>query len=635
MSYSSYRPTVSLTGPGSITEGDSGASLAAFTVTLSSAGSVAVKVGYRTSNGSATSGSDYASTRGTLTIAAGATSGVIYVPVYGDTTYESDETFGLTLTSTSKGTLASSSKSAVTTLVNDDAVPPTVSLTGPSSVTEGDSGSSVVTYTLSLSSAAATDVAVVYATSNGTATTGDYASTSGTMTIAAGATSGTIDIPIYGDTVYEGNETFSLSLSSATNATVSSTAKSVITTITNDEAVPPTVSLTGPASLVEGNSGSTDATYTVSLSAASATDVKVVYATSNGTATAGSDYASTSGTLTIAAGATSGTIAVPVYGDATYESNETLTLTLSSATNGILSSTAKSLTTTITDDEPVPPTVTLAGTTTCVEGNSGTTDALYTVSLSAATTTDVKVVYATSNISATAGSDYVSTSGILTIAAGATSGTIAVPVYGDATYESDETFKLSLSSATDALLSSTLKSVTTTLSNDDTAPPTVSLTGPTSVTEGNSDSTSVTYTVSLSAASASDVAVVYSTTSISATAGRDYATTMGTLTIAAGATSGTIEVPVYGDTSYESSERFKLSLTSATNATLSTTAKVVTTSITNDDSRSRRSMISEFDSALSGLSAMRDGWTTGASAPDLDTRKALCQEAAPSWGLGS
>ena len=520
MSYSSYRPTVSLSGPGAVTEGDSGASLAAFTVTLSSAGSVAVKVGYRTSNSSATSDSDYASTRGTLTIAAGATSGVIYIPVYGDTTYESDETFGLTLTSTSKGTLASSSKSAIATLVNDDAVPPTVSLAGPASVTEGNSGSSVVTYTVSLSSAAATDVAVVYATSNGTATAGsDYTSTSGTLTIAAGATSGTIDIPVSGDAVYDGDETFSLSLSSATNGILSSTAKSVVTTITDDEPVPPTATLTGPASLVEGN--------------------------------------------------------------------------------------------------------------------SGTTDAVYTVSLSAAATTDVKVVYTTSNISATAGSDYVSTSGTLTIAAGATSGTIAVPVYGDATYESDETFKLSLSSATDALLSATLKSVTTTLSNDDVAPPTVSLTGPASVTEGASPRTSATYTVSLSAVSTSDVAVVYSTTSISATAGRDYATTSGTLTIAAGATSGTIEVPVYGDTSYESSERFKLSLTSATNAALSTTAKVVTTSITNDDSRSRRSMISEFDSALSGLSAMRDGWTTTASTPDLDTRKALCQEAAPSWGLGS
>ena len=61
----------------------------------------------------------------------------------------------------------------------------------------------------------------------------------------------------------------------------------------------------------------------------SASDVTVDYATSDGTATAGSDYTGASGTLTIPAGQASGTIAVSVSGDTTYEPNETLTLTLS------------------------------------------------------------------------------------------------------------------------------------------------------------------------------------------------------------------------------------------------------------------------------------------------------------------
>jgi hypothetical protein len=86
-------------------------------------------------------------------------------------------------------------------------------------------------------------------------------------------------------------------------------------------------------SVTEGNSGSTSATFTVTLSAASASAVSVGYATADGTATAGSDYTATSGTLTIAAGGTSGTISVPVLGDTTAESSETFTVSLSSATN--------------------------------------------------------------------------------------------------------------------------------------------------------------------------------------------------------------------------------------------------------------------------------------------------------------
>jgi hypothetical protein len=81
--------------------------------------------------------------------------------------------------------------------------------------------------------------------------------------------------------------------------------------------------------VLEGNSGTTPLTFTVAMAPVSASDVTVDYATSNGTATAGSDYIAASGTLTIPAGQTSGTIAVSVLGDTTYEPNETFTLTLS------------------------------------------------------------------------------------------------------------------------------------------------------------------------------------------------------------------------------------------------------------------------------------------------------------------
>ena len=83
----------------------------------------------------------------------------------------------------------------------------------------------------------------------------------------------------------------------------------------NDDVVVPALSI-GPATVAEGNSGTTNAVFTVTLSAASDGAVTVNYATANGTAMAGSDYTATSGTLTFAAGETTSTITVAVAGDA-------------------------------------------------------------------------------------------------------------------------------------------------------------------------------------------------------------------------------------------------------------------------------------------------------------------------------
>lgn len=79
----------------------------------------------------------------------------------------------------------------------------------------------------------------------------------------------------------------------------------------------------------EGDSGTTDAAFTVTLSAAAADDVTVDYATSNGSARAGSDYTAANGTLTVTAGDTEASIVVSVLGDTAFEANETFAVTLS------------------------------------------------------------------------------------------------------------------------------------------------------------------------------------------------------------------------------------------------------------------------------------------------------------------
>ncbi len=121
------------------------------------------------------------------------------------------------------------------------------------------------------------------------------------------------------------------------------------------------------------------------------------------------------------------------------------------------------------DDTPaVVPDVTLSSTSVS-EGNSGTTNLDFTVTLSEATTASISVAYVTSDDSATAGQDYTATTGTLTVAANTTSAIISVPVTGDLEVESDEIFNLQISSASGATISNGSQIVTGTIITDDLA----------------------------------------------------------------------------------------------------------------------------------------------------------------------
>ncbi|TAN52683.1 MAG: hypothetical protein EPN21_03345 [Methylococcaceae bacterium] len=238
----------------------------------------------------------------------------------------------------------------------------------------------------------------------------------------------------------------------------------------------PTVSIAN-TTVTEGNSGSSNATLTVSLSAAATQSVTVNYATADGTATAGSDYVPISNTLTFAPGETSKTLSVPVIGDTAVESDETLQVNLSSPSNATLNGSASSAIVTISnDDVAVIPVLSIADAT-VLEGGSGSSNATLTVSLSAAATQSVTVSYATADSTATAGSDYVTTSNTLTFAPGETSKTLSVPILGDILVESDETFRVNLSAPSNATLDNAAASATVTIGNDDvaadTTPPTL------------------------------------------------------------------------------------------------------------------------------------------------------------------
>jgi hypothetical protein len=190
------------------------------------------------------------------------------------------------------------------------------------------------------------------------------------------------------------------------------------------------------------------------------------------------------------------------------------------------------------------------------EGDGGTTTAVFTVTLSAASGRVVSVTYATADGTATAGTDYIGANGILVFAPGQTSRTLTVTVLGDTLDEPDETFTVNLSNAVNAAIADG-QGVGTIL--DDDPEPTLSISD-TSVTEGNAGPVSAVFTVTLSAASGRVVSVTYATADGTATAGTDYIGANGILVFAPGQTSRTLTVTVNGDTLDEPDETFTVNL---------------------------------------------------------------------------
>ena len=213
------------------------------------------------------------------------------------------------------------------------------------------------------------------------------------------------------------------------------------------------------AEATEGEDPSLD--FVVTLAPAAAWTVTVDYATHAGTARAGADYTHTSGALTFAPGDTEKTVSVPVIDDTVQDTPETLTVRLSNADPpyvdsgnvvwgsreaGVLIADAVA-TGTIrnTEDQAEPPAVSVSDAS-AAEGDA----VVFTVSLSAASSQQVTVDYATADGTATAGEDYTATSGTLTFQAGETEKTVSVPVIDDTEDDGGETFTLTLSNASGA-----------------------------------------------------------------------------------------------------------------------------------------------------------------------------------------
>jgi large repetitive protein len=448
------KPPTMTAGNISILEGDNRNKYAVFTASLSEASLRTVTANYSTADGTAASGSDYTATNGTISFASGEISKTITVQILGDRRNEFDETFFLNFTNATNAIILTNQ--AIATILDDDAAP---SITiSDKTITEGDNGTATITYTVNLSTPSAKPISVKYTTADGTATAGtDYTATNGTISFAPGETTQTITVQVLGDAIDEFDETFFLNLSDATFATIDH--QQALSTIVDNDA-PPVLTI-NDRTITEGDNGTTTVTFTVNLGAASAKPITVDYSTLDGTAVAGSDYTATNGTLTFAPGETSKTISIYVIGDTIDEFDESFFLNLSNATNATIADAQGAGT--IADND-APPTLTINDKT-ITEGDNGTQTMTFTVTLSAVSQKTIDVNYTTANGTAISGSDYTATNGTLTFAPGETTKTISVQVIGDRSIESDETFSVNLTSATNATITDA-QGVGTILNND-------------------------------------------------------------------------------------------------------------------------------------------------------------------------
>jgi hypothetical protein len=308
-------------------EPSGGPATAQFTVSVE-VGGAPVSVQWGTTPGSAQAGQDFTASGGTALLAQNQRTTTVSVPIAADTLNEQTEQFQVVLTAPSAG-MQIEDTAGVALIGNDDMVPQ-VSI-GNVGATEGNTATGpTMTFPVTLSAPSGRTVTVSYGTVRVDATDGaDYTQTAGQLTFNPGETSKNATVQLVGDTTPEPAETFRVYLTSGSAARFLDS--EATGTINDNDAN--TISV-ADTSVPEGDSGTTDRNFTVSLVAPATQTITVEYATSDGTASQPTDYTSASGTLTFNVGDSSKPVPVPIKGDTAVEPDENLTLTLNTPTGG-------------------------------------------------------------------------------------------------------------------------------------------------------------------------------------------------------------------------------------------------------------------------------------------------------------
>lgn len=598
-------PEVTWLGNAEVTEGDTGTNTISFTLSASPAPTnlAKLKVSVKTSNGTAqgdgttcpnaqnaSDSKDFVSKTQEITMSKATET--FSVTVCGDSIVESDETFDVVIeanptvytigTGTAKGTIK-----------NDDVLQlPTVSITD-SSITEGDSGTSTMRFTVSATGSASLTVNAS-TSATGSATGGatcdgstDFVSkTSSPITITRG--SGTFDVTVCGDIANETNETFEVVLTANPSLFTLGTSKAT-GTITNDDTPTVSIDTTSLPTVTEGNSGTTTMRFTVTATKSASLTVEAS-TTSSGSATGGASCAGNvdfialdKSTVTITNG--TGSFDVTVCGDTRTETDETVAVQLSAMTGAAYTLGTASATGTITNDDI--PSVSISGAT-VNEGQSGTTTMSFTVSATHSASLTVNAATGTGGTarggaSCTGVNDFITRASTPVNVVNGT-GVFTVTVCGDTDFESDETVEVVLSAVSGATYTMGTSRATGTITNDDA--PSVSI-ADTSIVEGNSGTSVLRFTIT---SSTNTNITVNAATASSGTAtggafcssGTDFVSRAVTaVTLTRG--TGTFDVTVCGDTDIEPNETVNVVLTPIIGASYTISTANATGTISNDD----------------------------------------------------
>ncbi|PSB15610.1 hypothetical protein C7B65_24060 [Phormidesmis priestleyi ULC007] len=340
---------------------EDGTAISSVQVTRTGGSNGAVSAVVNLTNGTATAPGDYTNSPITVSFANGdSATKTITIPIINDLLVESNETINLSLGSATNGATIGSQNTAVLTIIDNDAPVGTLAFSTPTfSVNEDGTAISSVQVTRTGGSNGA--VSAVVNLTNGTATApGDYTNSPITVSFANGdSATKTITIPIINDLLVESNETINLSLGSATNgATIGSQNTAVLTIIDNDAPVG-TLAFSTPTFSVNED-GTAISSVQVTRTGGSNGAVSAVVNLTNGTATAPGDYTNSPITVSFANGdSATKTITIPIINDSLVESNETINLSLGSATNGAIIGSQNTAVLTIVDNDVVAPQATI------------------------------------------------------------------------------------------------------------------------------------------------------------------------------------------------------------------------------------------------------------------------------------
>ncbi|WP_150452087.1 Calx-beta domain-containing protein [Arenibacter lacus] len=543
----------------------------------------------------ATQGDDFTLASTTITIPVGNYNDEPFplgLTINPDNNVEGDETIVLNITGSSGSINAIINPSTTTyTILNDDVE---ISLDGPITLAEGDSGSTAFNFTLTrsgdLSGTPSVDYSVAVSGANA-ANAADFggALPSSTVTFVDGEANATITINVSGDLDLEPDETFTLTISNPTPATINLGATTALGTILNDDSE---ISLDGDVSLNEGDAGSTAFNFTVSRVGATNGAASATYTvTATGTNPANTaDFSGgifPSSTVNFADGVDTATITVNVEGDTEVEPNETFLLTLTNPTNTSIG-TATAVGTILNDDSDV---ISIGSDVSQNEGSGGSTTFIFEASRTGDTSLAANATFTVSAgpSNPASANDFVGDvfpTEPVTFLAGDDTAIITISVKGDTEVEADETFIVTLSSPSTGYTLGKTQAQGTILNDDFNE---ITMGADVSLPEGNSGTTIFSFTANRTGDTSLATTANYTVTGGPGNAANaaDFvgnAFPTGEVTFPAGSSTGTFNINVNGDTAVEPNETFTVTLSNPKTGYVIGAKSTAIGTIQNDDS---------------------------------------------------